>query len=156
MVGSDAACCVARTFVPAPAFEEEAPWNIPMVRPVTERSANATKLDVPLPQGFADAFQRLVTLRNQRAEPGQKRRFYARDLHEEAIRELIQRAEGKANLLFLSPPACQVRKTLYMDEGLRDGITRLAEAHQVSRSAVVVTAFHSYLERNGALSRVAA
>ena len=58
-----------------------------MSRPLTERSTNAAKLEVPLPPEFPEAFQRLVDNRNRNANGGRKL-IFARDLYEEAIGDL--------------------------------------------------------------------
>ena len=60
-----------------------------MPRPRTERSLNAVNLEAAQPEGFPEAFQRLVDARNaDRSREGHPR-LYARDLHEEAITELV-------------------------------------------------------------------
>lgn len=142
MVGCDAACFVARTLVLPPTLELEEPWNAEMVRPLTERSANVAKLDVPLPKGYRDAFRRLVEARTL-SNGG--RRVFARDLHEEAIGSLVERAERGEKVLFMATPVGATRMTLWMDEGLKAKIDGLAQTHCVARAAVVVTAFHHFL-----------
>jgi len=57
-----------------------------MVRPLAERTANMAKLVSPRPQGFVEAIQRLVDERNRRSGLDQAR-LYARDLHEEAMKD---------------------------------------------------------------------
>lgn len=113
-----------------------------MVRPLTERSANVAKLDVPLPKGYREAFRRLVEARTQSGG----KRVFARDLHEEAIGSLVQRAECGEKVLFMATPVGASRITLWMDEGLKAKIDGLAQAHSVARAAVVVTAFHHFLD----------
>ncbi|PWC26854.1 hypothetical protein [Teichococcus aestuarii] len=122
-----------------------------MVRPLTERTANMAKLDAPLPAGFAKAIQQLVDQRNREGGPGH-RRLYPRDLHEEALRELIGRAEAGEAILFLAPPSAKVRKSFWIDQDLKHGVDRLATEHGVTRTAVFVTALHTYLERQQAPS----
>lgn len=120
-----------------------------MVRPLTERTANMAKLDAPLPAGFVEAIQQLVDQRNRQGGPGH-RRLYARDLHEEALRELIGRAEAGEAVLFLAPPSAKARKSFWIDQTLKQGVDRLATRFGITRAAVVVTALHSYLERRNA------
>jgi len=108
------------------------------------------KVDVPLPPGFMSAIQQLVDSRNRHSGP-EHRRIYARDLHEEAVAELIQRVEAGERILFLAPPSGKARKSLWLDEKLKAGVDRLAGEHSVTRAAVVMTAFHSYLCRLGVL-----
>ena len=128
-------------------------WTTDMARPLTERSTNAAKLDVPLPQNFPDAFQRLVDERN-RATGGGKR-VYTRDLFEEAIGELIQRVECERVTFVATPFRGFVRKKFWVDGTLKGGVEQLALAHGITRSAVVMTAFHHYLDRHGALRNAA-
>lgn len=141
MVGRDAACFVARTLLPASTLDVEEPWSAEMVRPLTERSANVAKLDVPLPKGYREAFRRLVEARTLSSG----RRVFARDLHEEAIGSLVERAERGEKVLFMATPVGASRMTLWMDEGLKAKIDGLAQTHSVARAAVVVTAFHHFL-----------
>jgi len=58
-------------------------WITNMSRSLTERSANAAKLEAPLPPEFPAAFQRLVDARNLNAE-GDRKLVYARNLYEGA------------------------------------------------------------------------
>ena len=130
-------------------------WTPDMARPLTERSTNAAKLEAPLPQDFPEAFKRLVDERN-RAINSSRKRIYARDLYEEAIGELIQRV-GSERVMFLATPFRGfVRKIFWIDETLKGGVEQLALAHGITRSAVVMTAFHLYLDRHGALQDAAA
>lgn len=126
-----------------------------MARPLTERSTNAAKLEAPLPQSFPEAFQRLVDERNRRAGTG-GRRTYARDLYEEAIGELIQKAENERVVFLATPFRNSVRKIFWVDEVLKGGVEQLASARGITQSAVVMTAFHLYLDRHGALHGVVA
>ncbi|USQ74287.1 hypothetical protein NF552_23240 (plasmid) [Roseomonas mucosa] len=142
MVGCDAACFVARTLVLSSTLELEEPWNAEMVRPLTERSANIARVDVSMPPRFREAIRRIMDARNR--IPGQ-RRICARDLHEEAINALVERAEAGEPILFMASPIGTGRATLWMDEGLKARVDGLALAHGVHRSAVVLTAFHHFL-----------
>ena len=137
-----AACCAIRTLIPMVVGEAEGPWLTTMVRPLTERSANIAKIDVPLPSRFRDAFRGIVEARNQQGGP---RRLFARDLHEEAIGLLIQRVEAGEELLLMAPPVGTSRMTLWMDEALKAKVDELALGRGVTRSAVVLSAFHYFL-----------
>jgi len=118
-----------------------------MVRPVTERSANAAKLDVALPLGVPEAFVKLVEARNA-ADVG--RRIYTRDLHEEALADLIQVTDGGAPPAFLATPyRYSRRKTFWVDETLKASVNRIAQERAISLSAVVVTAFQLFLDKHG-------
>lgn len=126
-----------------------------MVRPLTERTASAAKLDVPLPPGFVEAIQNLVDQRNNQGGPDHKR-LYARDLNEESIADLIKHVDCGEPVLFLAPPSAMGRKSLWVDGQLKAGVDRVATRHSVTRAAVVMTALHRYLERHGMLPRAIA
>ena len=125
-------------------------WIADMNRPLTERSTNAAKLDVPLPQGFQSAFQHLVEGRNQAATQDRKR-IYARDLYEEAIGELVQAASVEHLTFIATPFRGFVRKMFWVDQPLKRAVERIALDHGITRSAVVLTAFHRYLDRHDVL-----
>ncbi len=127
-------------------------WIMDMSRPLTERSANAAKLEVPLPPEFPVAFQRLVDDRNRDAQSGQKS-IYARDLYEEAIGELVHLADCGRVTFIATPFRDFVRKAFWVDQALKAGVERLALAHGLTRSVVVMTAFQHYLDRHGALQK---
>ena len=151
-LGLSQACFGVEATSYAPGAGAGALWNLRMVRPLTDRTASMGKLDTPLPADYQSAIQSLVDARNEQGGPNQKR-FYARDLNEEALAELIQRAEAGERIIFRATPASKAsRKTLWVDEKLKAGVDHLATQHGVTRSAVVWTALHSYLERRGALN----
>ncbi len=129
-------------------------WNSDMDQPPTERPANTAKLEVPLPQDFPAAFQRLVDARNQMAERG-RRRIYARHLYEEAIGELIHLASYGRVTFIATPFRNYLRKMFWVERTLKDGVEHLALAHGITRSVVVITAFQLYLDRHGALQEPA-
>jgi len=130
-------------------------WIADMTRPLTERSANAAKLEAPLPPEFPVAFQRLVDARNRGAE-GDRKLIYARDLHEEAIGELVHLANCGRVTFIATPFRNYVRKVFWVDQALKAGVEHLALAHGITRSVVVMTAFQHYLDRHGALQEPAA
>jgi len=130
-------------------------WIADMTRPLTERSANAAKLEAPLPPEFPVAFQRLVDARNRYAE-GDRKPIYARDLHEEAIGELVHLASCGRVTFIATPFRNYVRKVFWVDQGLKAGVEHLALAHGITRSVVVMTAFQHYLDRHGVLQEPAA
>ena len=125
-----------------------------MSRPLTDRSANAAKLEAPLPPEFPEAFQRLVDGRNRNAQSDQKP-VYARDLYEEAIGELVHLADCGRVTFIATPFRDFVRKAFWVDQALKAGVERLALAHGITRSVVVMTAFQHYLDRHGALQKPA-
>ena len=126
-----------------------------MSRPLTDRSANAAKLEAPLPPEFPEAFQRLVDDRNRNAQREQKP-IYARDLYEEAIGDLVHLTSCGRVTFIATPSRNYVRKVFWVDQTLKAGVEHLALAHGITRSAVVVTAFQHYLDRHGALPEPAA
>ena len=157
MLADDAGICRAiaaiRCISRCPAHERAGLrlfWMMDMSRPLTERSTNAAKLEVPLPSGFPEAFQRLVDDRNRNARSDQKP-AYARDLYEEAIGELVHLASCGRVTFIATPFRDFVRKAFWVDQTLKAGVERLALAHGITRSAVVLTAFQHYLDRHGAL-----
>ena len=117
-----------------------------MVRPLTDRTAAMAKLDTKLPSGFLDAIQQLLVIRNQHPEEG-RGRLYARDLHQEAIAEILHRADAGEAILFLAPPSARPRRTMWVDDHLKVGVEKLAKQYQVTQAAVVMTALHRYLGR---------
>lgn len=129
-------------------------WIMHMSRPLTERSTNAAKLEAPLPPEFPAAFQRLVDECNRNIQSDQKP-IYARDLYEEAIGELVHLASCGRVTFIATPFRDFVRKAFWVDQALKAGVERLALAHGITRSVVVVTAFQHYLDRHGALQKPA-
>ena len=127
-------------------------WIMDMSRPLTERSTNAAKLEAPLPPEFPEAFQHLVDERNRNLRSDQKP-TYARDLYEEAIGELVHLASCGRVTFIATPFRDFVRKAFWVDQALKTGVERLALAHGVTRSVVVLTAFQHYLDRHGALQK---
>ncbi len=125
-------------------------WTLDMDEALTERPASTAKLEVPLPQEFPLAFQRMVDARN-RAATGDRKRIFARDLYEEAISELIHLASNGRITFIATPFRDFVRKMFWVDQTVKAGVEHLALAHGITRSAVVVTAFQLYLDRHGAL-----
>ena len=129
-------------------------WTVDMDEAVAERPTSTAKLEVPLPQEFPRAFQRMVDARN-RAAAGDQKRVYARDLYEEAISELIHLASNGRVTFIATPFRDYVRKMFWVDQAVKAGVEHLALAHGITRSAVVVTAFQLYLDRHGALQEPA-
>ncbi len=129
-------------------------WIMDMSRPLTDRSANAAKLEAPLPPDFPEAFQRLVDDRNRNAQREQKP-IYARDLYEEAIGDLVHLTRCGRVTFIATPSRNYVRKVFWVDQALKAGVEHLALTHGITRSAVVVTAFQHYLDRHGALQEPA-
>ena len=123
-----------------------------MPRPRTERSLNAANLEAAQPVGFPEAFQRLMDARNTADGRQGRPRLYARDLHEEAITELVEGIKRGDRVHFLATPVGKyVRKTIWIDGALKTEATRLAEQANVTLASFVLTAFRRFLEAHGAL-----
>ena len=147
-IARDVACSELRNLTSASQNGAREPWTPAMARPVTDRSANAAKLDVALPLGVPEAFVRLVEARN--AADG-SRRVYTRDLHEEALAAVIQATDNGAPPTFQATPyRLSRRKTFWVDEALKAAVNRIAQERAISLSAVVVTAFQLFLDKHGA------
>jgi len=127
-----------------------------MPRPLTDRSLNAAKLEVPQPTGYPEAFQRLVDARNADSGREGRPRLYARDLHEEAIAELVNGINRGDRVYFLATPVSRyVRKTIWIDGSLKTEAGRLAEQANVTMSSFVLTAFRRFLEAHGVVQDAA-
>lgn len=119
----------------------------PPRRIATARTTNMSCVDTVLPNWIADEFQRLVSTYALQPSPKPARRVVARDLHEEALSELVQLMEGGGQVLFLAAPIRNgVRKKLWIDGDLKLAVERLANTADVTQGSVVVTAFHHFLE----------
>lgn len=118
-----------------------------MAHPLTERSTNAAKLDVSLPQGFPDAFRRLADERN-RAGGDARKHIYARELFEGAIGEPIQRVENEQVTFIATSFRDFVREKFWVDGALEGGVEQLAPTHGITRSVVVMTVLHDRFSRH--------
>lgn len=141
---------------PSPAIDADRTSRLsrppPPRRPLTERSTNAAHLDLVMPVWFPEAFQSLVDDRNLSPHSKTKKRLFARDLHEEAIAEMLRQIGAGEKVMFLATPTRNhVRKKLWVDNGLKVAVGRLAEEAGVSRASVVMTALQRYLEAHGVL-----
>lgn len=122
----------------------------PPRRVATARTTNASYVDVALPIWIEASFQSLIADCDTYPLPKPVRRVVARDLHEEALKRLIQRVDGGERVLFLATPIRHgVRKKLWIDGDLKDAVERLADSADVTQGSVVVTAFHNFLETRG-------
>ena len=64
---------------------------------------------------------------------------------------LRQIGTGEKVMFLATPTRNHVRKKLWVDNGLKVAVGRLAEEAGVSRASVVMTALQRYLEAHGAL-----
>lgn len=127
-----------------------------MPRPRTERSLNAANLEAAQPEAFPEAFQRLVDARNADHSRQGRARLYVRDLHEEAITELVEGIKRGDRVQFLATPVGKyVRKTIWIDGALKTEASLLAERANVTMASFVLTAFRRFLEAHGALQDAA-
>src|SRR4051794_10942904 len=119
-----------------------------MPRPVTKRSLDASRIKAPQLPEYPEAFARLLKSRNN----GAPRRLYLRDLHEEAIAELLRELEQGAKIHFLATPTSgYLYSDLAIDRSLRDQAAAAAKDRKVRFTTLVFTAFGRYLEKQGLL-----
>src|SRR5690348_15379503 len=113
-----------------------------MSRSPTRRSLNAMKMRLPLLAEHPAAFARILANRNAESP----RKLYARDLHEEAIGELLDELEAGAEIRFVPTPATGYsRMTLWVDRALKERAEVAAEQHNVRIGTFALTAFIRYL-----------
>src|SRR5690349_20606423 len=119
-----------------------------MPRPLTKRSLEVVNVQAPQLEGYPKAFARLLETRNAGTVP----RVYVRDLHEEAISELLREIEQGHQIRFLATPAARyLRRTIWIDQHLKARAAEVAAAHNVRIGSFVFTAFARYLEKQGLL-----
>ena len=119
-----------------------------MPRPLTNRSLDALKFKVPQLRDHPQAFARLLESRNN----GSSQRLHIRDLHEEAISELLRKLDQGTNVPFLPTPSeGYVYRTILIDRSLRERATAAASQHHIRLSTLIFTAFAQYLENRGLL-----
>ncbi len=106
---------------------------------------------VSQPHGLAEAFKRLAIQRTATVDPkSRRRRVWAQDLHEEAVRDLLDRlARGEKVVFVATPLRGKQRKTMWLDPALWTEVRKVAIDHNVSVGTVVLTACLAYLEAHG-------
>lgn len=103
------------------------------------------------PHGVKDAFKRLALERTAARDPGtRRRRVWAQNLYEEAVRELLDRlARGEKVVFVAAPLKRKERKMVWLDPGLWTQVHEVSARHDVSTAAIVRTACLAYLEARG-------
>jgi hypothetical protein len=104
------------------------------------------------PNGFADAFNRLAADRSAIIDPRRKRqRVSVQELHEEAVRDLLQRLAAGSPPHFVSTPyrRRQPRKAMWLDPALFTEVKQTAQRYDVAVATFVLTACLGYLEAHG-------
>ncbi len=107
---------------------------------------HAKPLSVTQPPGFADAFKALAKQytenRNVRG-----RVTTSQDLHEEAVRILLDRIKRDKKVVFVATPHHRKKRTtMWFESSLIEEIRAVAEHRNVSMATVVLTACLAYLE----------
>lgn len=108
-------------------------------------------VSVSAPRGFAEAFKRLALERTGTAVAGSRcRRIWAQDLHEEAVRHLLDRLARGDTVAFVSTPfRKRTRKAMWLDRTLYNEVKEAADNNEVSISTVVLTACLDFLAAHG-------
>lgn len=106
---------------------------------------------VSQPQGVAEAFKRLALDRTAERDPkSRRRRVWAQDLYEEAIRALLDRlARGEKVVFVATPVRRKEQKTVRLEPALWTQVQDVAARYDVPSAAVVRTALLAFLESNG-------
>jgi uncharacterized lipoprotein YmbA len=102
---------------------------------------------VSQPQGVAEAFKRLALDRTAERDPNsRRRRVWAQDLHEEAVRALLDRLASEKIVFVATPVKRKEQKTVRLDPILWTQVQEVAARYDVSSAAVVRTALLAFLE----------
>ena len=111
---------------------------------VLQRDAKA--VSVSQPPGFAEAFKSLAKKRTENAKRG-SRVVTAQDLHQEAVRNLLDKLRRGKRIVFVAPPYRQKKRTtMWFEPTLLSEIKEVANRHNVSTATFVVTACLAYLK----------
>ena len=114
---------------------------------VLQRDAKA--VSVSQPPGFAEAFKSLAKKRTENAKIG-SRVTTAQDLHEEAVRNLLDKLKRGKRIVFVAPPYRQKRRTtMWFEPKLLSEIKEMANRRNVSNATFVLTACLAYLKTHG-------
>ena len=102
------------------------------------------------PKGFAAAFKKLAAERTAANEPERKKRYVsAQQLHEEAVRDLLDRLANRYPVVFAPTFRKRKRKTMWLDPTLYAEAKEVARRCDVSVSTLILTACLAYLETHG-------
>jgi hypothetical protein len=114
---------------------------------VLQRDAKA--VSVSQPPGFAVAFKSLARKRTENSKAG-SRVTTAQDLHQEAVRNLLDTLRRGKRIVFVAPPYRQKRRTtMWFEPTLLSEIKEVANLRNVSTATFVLTACLAYLKRHG-------
>jgi hypothetical protein len=110
-----------------------------------KRSGGA--VSVLAPAGFAEAFKRLAAERSAITD----RKVPVQELHEEAVRGLLDRVAAGSQVTFVSTPfrRRQRRKAMWLDPALYRRVKETAQRYDVPIATVVLTACLESLEDHG-------
>lgn len=104
------------------------------------------------PPGFAEAFKKLAADRSAILDPQRKkRRVSVQELHEEAVRKLLERLSVGLQVTFVASPfrRRQRRKAMWLDPALYLDVKETARRYDVSIATIVLTACLAYLKAHG-------
>src|SRR5574338_1532581 len=103
-------------------------------------------VSVSQPPGFAEAFKRLAAERTAADGRANRRRVWAQDLHEEAVRDLLLRLSDGEKITFIAAPFGRgLHRTMWLDRALLAQVREVARRRSVSMATVVLTACLGYL-----------
>jgi hypothetical protein len=115
---------------------------------IDKRSGGAVSISPP--KGFAAAFKKLAAERTAANEPERKKRYVsAQELHEEAVRDLLDRLANRQPVVFAPTFRKRRRKAMWLDSALYAEAKEAAQRCEVSVSTLVLTACLAYLEAHG-------
>jgi hypothetical protein len=107
-------------------------------------------VSIALPNGFVEAFKKLAADRKASADPRRlKRHVAAQDLHEEAVRALLDRLARRQPVVFSPTFRRRQRRIIWLDKDLYVEVRDSAQRCGVSISTFVLTACLAYLEAQG-------
>ena len=114
---------------------------------VYQRKAKA--VSVSQPPGFAEAFKSLARARTESRKTG-SRVTTAQNLHEEAVRNLLDKIRRGKHIVFVAMPHREKKRTtIRLHPDLLAGVKEVANRRNVSGATVVLTACLAYLKTHG-------
>jgi hypothetical protein len=105
-------------------------------------------VSIALPNGFVEAFKKLAAERKASAD-ALGRHVAAQDLHEEAVRALLERLARQQPVAFTPTFRKRQRRIMWLTKDLYSEVREAAQRCEVSVSTLVLTACLAYLEMNG-------
>jgi hypothetical protein len=107
-------------------------------------------VSIALPNGFVEAFKKLAAERKASADALSLRgHIAAQDLHEEAVRALLDRLARQQPVVFAPTFRKRQRRIMWLNKDLYTEVREAARRCEVSVSTLVLTACLAYLETYG-------